>query len=184
MTASSRLSSPRFQRRLLWIGGGAFVLGLGIFLTTVLWPTPKSLQLPTNNRPAQIAKKNKTVPLDPAAKIVGEKFIETAVARHNLADSWTITAPVLKHDFTLARWKTGAIPVIPYPADTRSPSPVRVDYSYKDSVLLLVLLSPRKGVNAKPQTFLLGLHAFGQGKDRHWLVDYWAPYGTPKVPQG
>jgi len=47
-----------------------------------------------------------------------------------------------------------------------------------------VLLTPRQGVETKPQLFLLGLHAFGQGKQRHWLVNYWAPYGAPKIPQG
>ena len=184
MSTSSRLSSPRFQRRLLWVGGSVLLVGVSVSAIAFFWPTPKSLQLPTTNRPAQIAKKQKTVALDPEAKVVGERFIETAVTRHNLAESWKITAPALKNDFTLARWKTGAIPVVPYPADTSKPSPVRVDYSYKDSALLMVLLSPRKGVVTKPQLFLLGLHAYGHGKSRHWLVDYWAPYGVPKIPQG
>lgn len=183
MTTSSRLSSYRFQRKLMWVGGTVLVIGIVAALIE-FWPTPASRQLPTTNRPAQVAKKHKTVPLEPAAKVVGERFIETAVARHNLADSWKITAPALKNDFTLARWKTGAIPVVPYPADTSRPSPVKIDYSYKDEALLMVLLNPRKGIQTKPQLFLLGLHAFGHGKNRHWLVDYWAPYGAPKIPQG
>jgi hypothetical protein len=181
--ASSRLSSPRFRRRLLWVGGIVLGVGLTVGLIAAFWPTPKSLQLPTTNRPAQIAPKEKTVPLEPGAKVVGEKFIETAVARKNLAESWKITAPALRSDFTLKRWLTGAIPVIPYPADTSSPAPVKIDYSYKDRALLMVLLSPRKGATMKPQLFLLGVHAFGHGANRHWLVDYWAPYGAPKIPQ-
>ena len=36
----------------------------------------------------------------------------------------------------------------------------------------------------KPQRFLLGLSAVGHGTSRHWLVDYWAPFGAPKIPQG
>ena len=97
MTASSRLSSPRFQRRLLWIGGSVLVVGLGVFLIAFFWPTPKSLQLPTTTRPPQIAKKNKTVPLDPAAKLVGEKFIETALSSARISPRrGKLTAPVLR----------------------------------------------------------------------------------------
>jgi hypothetical protein len=183
MTATSRLSSPRFQRRLFWIGGSALLVGVVVGGIAFLWPTPKSETTPVTSHPAQIAPSQTTVPLEAAAKVVGERFIETAVARRNLAESWKITAPALRGDFTLARWKTGAIPVIPYPADTSKPAPVKIDYSYKNRALLMVLLVPRKGVTMKPQLFLLGLHAFGQGKNRHWLVDYWAPYGAPKIPQ-
>ena len=86
--------------------------------------------------------------------------------------------------FTLEQWKTGAIPVIPYPADTSSPAPVKIDYSYKNKALLVVILLPKHGIKMKPQTFLLGLSAFGHGKNRHWLVDYWAPFGAPKIPTG
>jgi len=180
---TSRLSSPRLQRKLLWIGGSVVVVGVVVAVVAFVWDTPKTLQLPTTNRPAQIAKKEKTVPLDPQAKVVGERFIETAVARVNLDESWKLVAPALKDGFTRKVWKSGAIPVIPYPADTSSPAPVKIDYSYKDKALLLVLLTPKKGVATKPQLFLLGLSAFGNGKHRHWLVDYWAPYGAPKIPQ-
>jgi hypothetical protein len=51
-------------------------------------------------------------------------------------------------------------------------------------MLLLILLEPKHGVVMKPQLFHLGLHAFGTGKSRHWLVDYWAPFGAPKIPTG
>ncbi len=32
---------------------------------------------------------------------------------------------------------------------------MKIDYSYKDEALLMVLLNPRKGVEMKPQLFLL-----------------------------
>jgi hypothetical protein len=183
-TATSRLSSPRFRHRLFWIGGGLLLAGLTVVLIWAFWPTPGSLQLPTTNRPPQVAPKEKTVPLEKEAKLVGEKFIETAVTRENLADSWPIIAPELRGSFTLKRWMSGNIPVVPYPADTSSPAPVKVDYSYKDKALLEVLLVAKKGSTMKPQLFLLGLHAVGKGANRHWLVDYWEPYGAPKIPQG
>lgn len=182
---ASRLSSPRFQRRLLWIGGSVVALG-GIAATIAfLWTGPKPKPAPPFvPKQAQVAPKERTVPFDPAAKEVGERFIETAVQRKNLEESYHLVAPALRGGFSLKQWKTGAIPVIPYPADTSRAAPVKIDYSYENKALLVVLLLPKHGTHVKPQTFLLGLSAFGKGKNRHWLVDYWAPFGAPKIPQG
>lgn len=181
---AARFSSPRFQRKLLWTAGAVLAVGVTVFVATVVWTSPKSKPIVFKSRPAQIPTKEGKVPFDPAAKAVGERFIETAVARHDLGASWKLVAPDLKSDFTLAKWKTGAIPIVPYPADTSRRAAVKIEYSYQDKVLLMVLLQPKKGVVMKPQLFLLGLHAFGTGKSRHWLVDYWAPFGAPKIPQG
>ena len=181
---ASRLSSPRFQRRLTVAAASVFALGVIVFAATVVWPGPKRAVIAPPTVPVQIPVKEKYVPFEPAARKVGERFIETAVTRRNLGASWKLVAPALKDGYTLERWKTGAIPVIPYPADTRSPAPVKIDYSYKDKALLMILLTPKRGVHVKPQLFLLGLHAFGRGASRHWLVDYWAPYGVPKIPEG
>ena len=180
---SSRLSSPRLQRKLLWIGAAVLIAGATALIVTLVWDSPDSLQLPVSDKPAQIAKTQKSVPLDPEARRVGERFIKTAVARVHLAESWDLVAPSMKDGFTLAAWKSGAIPIVPYPADTSRPAPVKVDYSYKNSALLMVLLTPKKGDSTKPQLFLLGLRAFGAGDARRWLVEYWAPFGAPKIPQ-
>ncbi len=179
---ASRLSSPRFQRKLLWIAGPVLAAGVTAAVVTFLWTSPQATPIPPYHGSVQIPPHEKTVPFDPAAKKVGQRFIETAVERRNLAESWRLTAPAMRSDFTLARWETGAIPVVPYPADTSRPAPVKIEYSYRDKVLLLILLEPKPGVKEKPQLFHLGLHAFGVGKSRHWLVDYWAPFGAPKIP--
>jgi len=183
-TSASRLSSPRFQRRFLWIAGLVLLVGGLAFLIVFVWTGPKQKPVAFTPKQAQVAPKEKTVPFDPKAKEVGERFIETAVQRKNLEESYRLVAPALRGGMTLAQWKTGAIPVIPYPADTSRAAPVKIDYSYKNKALLVILLLPKHGVHMKPQTFLLGLSAFGHGKNRHWLVDYWAPFGAPKIPQG
>jgi hypothetical protein len=181
---ASRFSSPRFQRKLLWIAVPVFVAGITAIIVTQVWTSPKvAPPLPPPGK-VQIPTHDKTVPVDPAAKLIGERFIQTAVARKHLAESWQLTAPQLRQDFTLRRWESGNIPVVPYPADLSHPAPVKIEYSYKDQVLLLILLEPKPGVVMKPQLFHLGLHAFGTGKNRHWLVDYWAPFGAPKIPTG
>jgi hypothetical protein len=179
---ASRLSSPRLQRRLFWAGGVILVAGIVTVIVTKVWTSPKVA--PPAPPPGRVQRptRDATVPLDPAAKKVGERFIETAVERKNLAESYRLIAPELKGSFTLNQWKSGNIPVVPYPADVSRRAPVKVEYSYKDRVLLLVLLEPHAGSDTKPQLFHLGLHAFGAGTARHWLVDYWAPFGAPKIP--
>lgn len=181
---AARLSSPRFQRKLLLWSGAVLAVGVTVFVITVVWTAPKSKPVKFTSGPAQVPVKEKTAPFEPAAKVVGERFIETAVVRRHLDESWKLVAPEMKQDFTLKTWESGTIPVVPYPADTSRPAHVKIEYSYQNKVLLLVLLEPKKGVVMKPQLFHLGLHAFGVGKSRHWLVDYWAPFGVPKIPQG
>ena len=179
---ASRLSSPRFQRRLLWVGGIVFVAGMTAIVVTSIWTSPKTTPPAPLNHKVQIPVKNATVKFEQAARKVGERFIETAVERKNLAESYALVGPTLRENFTLKQWESGNIPVVPYPADTSKPAPVKVEYSYKDEAMLLILLVPKKGDPTKPQLFHLGLKAYGTGKARHWLVDYWAPFGTPKIP--
>jgi len=181
---ASRLSSPRVQRRLFWIGGIVLATGVVAVIVTTVWTGPKQEPPPPPIARGQVPKQEKTVPLDPAAQKVGEEFIRTAVLRQHLAESYALVAPVLRQNFTLKTWETGNIPVVPYPADVSGPSRVKIEYSYKDSVLFTILLLPKKGDKTKPQLFHLGLHAFGTGAHRHWLVDYWAPFGVPKIPLG
>ncbi len=181
---ASRFSSPRFQRKLLWIATPVLVAGITAAIVTTVWTSPNVAPPIAPPGKVQVPVVEKTVPVEHAAKLVGEEFIRTAVVRKNLAASWRLTAPALREDFTLKRWLSGAIPVVPYPADVSKPAAVKIEYSYKNSLLLLILLNPRPGMTTKPQLFHLGLHAFGTGKSRHWLVDYWAPFGAPKIPSG
>ena len=181
---ASRFSSPRFQRRLFWVGGVVLGVGVVTLIVTKVWTSPGPQPPPAVVAKVQRPTHEKTVPLDPAAQVVGERFIETAVERKNLDESWTLAAPALRGRFTLRRWETGDIPVVPYPADTSHGARVKIEYSYKDRALLLILLEPTAGNKIKPQLFHLGLHAFGTGTHRRWLVDYWAPFSAPRIPLG
>src|SRR5215471_194498 len=112
---ASRLSSPRVQRRLFWIGGIVLVCGVVVVIVTTVWTGPKNEAAPVPIVKGQIPQKEKTVRLDPAAQKVGEQFIRTAVLRKHLDQSYALVAPVLRQNFTLKRWETGNIPVVPYP---------------------------------------------------------------------
>ena len=143
---ASRLSSPRFQRKLMWGSGGFLIVAAVVFGVTFLWTGPKPKPIPTWTGKVQIPTHDQNVPLETAAKQVGERFIETAVVRHRLAASFTLVAPEFRQGLTLHQWESGNIPVVPYPADITSPAPVKIEWSYKNKAMLLILLLPRDGI--------------------------------------
>src|SRR3979409_2485051 len=111
---AARFSSPRFQRKLFWISGAVLVAGVTAVVVTKVWTSPHvAPPLPPPGK-VQIPTQDKTVPVDPAAKLIGERFIQTAVARKHLAESWQLTAPALRQAFPRRRWESGNIPVVPY----------------------------------------------------------------------
>jgi hypothetical protein len=182
-TSSTMFSSRRSRRRLFrWVSVLVLVAGIVVFTSVHFRNAGKSAQLPLRSTPAQIAKKEKSVPLSPEARRVAGRFILTAVARRDLAESWHLVDPSLREGFTLAEWKTGDIPVVPYPVDSIDVTPFKIDYSYANRALLEIALLPKAGTKVKPQLFFLRLRARGSGEDRRWLVDYWIPRGAALTP--
>jgi len=120
--------------------------------------------------------------VEKGARVAAGKFILTAVARKNLAESWAVTHPELKRGYTLAEWKKGDIPVIPFPVDAIDEARFKVDEVHKNMVVLEVALIPRPGAEQDATVFFIGLKALGTGSERRWLVDYWAPNANVPVP--
>jgi len=186
--ATGVLASPRRRRRLVW--GATFLLGVGaLVFAMVNWSnTAKREETPLRDEPAQVA----PVPVKaPFAKAKREgvletaaRFVDTAVVRRRVADSWELTDPSLRSGYTRASWATEDIPVQPYPVDGAK---WRVDYSWRDVVGLEVALYPKKGTNVPAAVFDMELHAYGKGKSRRWLVSSWTPAayrGIPDAPLG
>jgi hypothetical protein len=147
----------RDSRLLNWIPALVLVAGVAAYAATrVVGSNPSTPPAP------------KAAPVDPASVRVAREFLATAVARRNLAASYDLVAPALKQDLTLAQWKSGTIPVVPYPvADaTTSLKPVS---SFTGAVLFRVTLTPRPGSSAKPGLFDLSERKLGG----RWLVDGW-----------
>ena len=110
------------------------------------------------------------------------QFINTAVARKNLAQAWKISGPEIKAGLTHKQWLSGEIPVIPYDIGSVSRAPVSLDWSYPKEVGFTVSLLPKDGSSEKPQTFNITVKKYGKGASGKWLVDYWAPYSPAAVP--
>lgn len=106
-------------------------------------------------------------------------FVNSAVARKHLEDSWALAGPDLRRGLTKAQWSTGEIPVVPYPA---AEARVRVEYSYRNEVGLRMLLLPPSASKLQPMTFDMDLKAFGSGGNRRWLVNAFTPTGVTSIP--
>ena len=133
-----------------------------------------------SNEPAQVvAPKQPTVPLNRQAANVAIRFIETAVARKDLTASYKLTAPELRQGMSLKQWKSGNIPVQFYPVWAKGAgySPYTVSWSYRNDVMLKILLSPKKGSGIKAQQFWIGMKR--ANPKAQWQVWYFMPYWFP-----
>jgi hypothetical protein len=183
-TASSEkrpfYQSPRNQRIILW--SSVALLGAAVATALVAFVGNTSDTKETfSSEPAQTFKQPKTVKVDPAARRVAGEFILTAVARKNLAESYGLAHPELRQGMTLAEWKTGNIPVVPYPSDQTDLTTFKVERSFANEVVLEVLMVPSATSDAKPASFYIGLKRVG-GTSGPWKVYYWASSYRPAVP--
>jgi hypothetical protein len=112
-----------------------------------------------------------------AARIVAARFIDTAVLRQRVDDSWEITAPTLRQGLTRKEWQTGNIPVQPYPAEAVEGIKYRVDWSGVDRIYLKVAIIPKETAAVGGQAYDMGLRRKGAAADHLWEVDYWVPTG-------
>lgn len=124
-------------------------------------------------------------PVAKEAQVAAGEFILAAAGREDLAKAWKLSHPELKAQCgcTYKQWLTGNIPVQYYPTGNLQGAEFRVDESSARRVVLEVLLTPKQGEDVEPQPFFVGLKAVGKGAKLQWLVDYWAPSGSPPVPQ-
>lgn len=124
-------------------------------------------------------------PVAAEARQAAGEFILAAAGREDLAKAWTLSHPDLKAQCgcTYKQWLTGNIPVQYYPTAGLEGTTFAVDESSPRRVVLEILLTPKAGEDIPAQAFFIGLKAVGKGAKLRWLVDYWAPSGSPPVPQ-
>lgn len=181
MNPFSGLTTSRgLNRALPWIAGAVLLIGVLAFWQTTVRSNgnPETF----SDERVQNASTVETVPLAPEARQVVVRFIKTAVMRQNLDEAWQIAGPQIRQNLTLQQWRTGNIPVVPYPNAAVNQSPVKITWSHPTEAGLEVVLQPGKGSKDKPQLFFVGLLKQGSGSQAKWVVDYWAPYAPPPIP--
>lgn len=167
---------------LMWSSGAVLVLGVAIFLGVFFsrGNTQPAQNLSTISSPPSDTTQNTgggKVPAAASALQVAHTFLETAVVRKNLDAAYGIVGPFLKGGISLKEWRTGNIPVQPYPAMNPGATKLEVQSSTKSELEVELVLNPRAGSGVKkPQAFLMRIDKIG-GK---WLVNGFVPlYKTP-----
>ena len=175
-----RLSSPRFRRRLLWVGGSVSVLTALVFIAVVLGNTGRSNATPIDKTkkpwvykaPAhmRLTKRDRLELFDTSSR-----FVRTAVARKQLDSAWNMLGPEMKAGQTRKSWDSGFNNVIPFKADGIEAWDIL--YAYEGDVALdLSLVSGRReGNNWAGKTFTLELKR--DPASHRWLVASWVPKG-------
>ena len=176
-TLTTRLSSPRFVRKFSWVAGFVLFAGVIAFAIAYFGNTAEKVDIRPTGGPAQVAKTQPTVPLDPKARQVAGKFVVSAVTREDLKTAWKLTHPELRVGFTYKQWLTGNIPVVFYPAKSIGGASFKIEESHPREVVLDLLILPKKGAQEGPQAFFVGLKAVCTGKAKRWLVYTFVPHG-------
>ena len=182
---AGRLSSPRFRRRLLKLSALGLVAGAVAAVTVVFWDTGRDYDTPLSSQPAVVNEAQQSVRLSDgerrAAITAAARFVDTAVKREHVADSYLLASPSLRQGMTRAEWAKGEIPVVPYHVDAAR---WKTDYTYADEVGLQVYVLPKVGAKVRPMIFHMSVKAYGAGDERRWLVDSWSPRvdGIPAPP--
>jgi hypothetical protein len=173
----SILTSRKFNRALPWIAGLVLAIGVAAFVQSRT--DTGGAKETFENAPVDDRSKNpKSVPVPTAARQAAVTFLQTAVARTDLRKAWTVSGPGIRQGQTYQDWLKGEIAVVPYPGESMNKAPIKVDWSYPNSIGLSIALLPKKGSSEKPQVFNMELKKTGQ----RWVVDSWAPYAPPAVP--
>lgn len=170
--------SARTQRQISLASVLVLTAGVVAFTVAYYGDTGTSQETPLSDERAQVFTPRKQIPLDKEARRVAGRFILTAVAREDLAESYELAHPELRQGLTKREWLTGNIPVVYYPAKAIETATFKVDESYADEAILEVALLPKESAKVKPQIFFIGLKKAGN----RWRVNYWVPRAAPAVP--
>lgn len=177
------LASPRLRRRLAWAAALGLVFAAAVFGALRLGTPPSDEEVIERGRGWEAPARPDAVEVTPPALVepltVAARFIETAVARKRVGDSWSLVSPSLKSGFTRSEWASGDIPVVPYPVDSAK---WKLDYSFQDQLGFEVALFPARGRKIRATVFKLDMTAVGEGDRRRWLVEAFTPGVVRSVP--
>jgi len=171
----------RARRALLWsLAAGVLAVGTLAYANRggEAQSTGPAHKLPTI---AQVEQQKYGDTITPPKQAIGvaQRFIANVVLRHNLLASYADTTEKLRGaTMTRAHWATGSIPVVPYVAKDFGKAGIKIERAREKSILLLVLITPKKGSSAPQQDYYLELVPSGG----RWLVNYWAPKGRLDAP--
>jgi hypothetical protein len=109
-----------------------------------------------------------------AAQRVLSKFVVSAIYRQHVERSYDLVAPAVRGGLTRREWRTGDIPVPPFPADAVAVAKSKLVYSHRNLARYDVLLYTKPTARLLPLLYSIELTRTPRGG---WLVDYAMPLG-------
>lgn len=101
-------------------------------------------------------------------------FVTTAVERTHPERAWPIVDPALREGLSKKQWRSGNIPVVPFPA--ASIGPVSVTSVVGTEALVEMVLIPTTSSHLVKKTFIMQLEEHSAQPPR-WAVSSWMPAG-------
>jgi len=120
--------------------------------------------------PAQAAYRLKP-PERPAIDATLDRFVTSAVLRHDLAASYDLVTPAMRNGISRRAWARGQTSVMAYPARGTRFHGWTVDLAQPGYVMLDLILQPRRGAKTGPMIFTLELRR----THGRWLVASFIP---------
>src|SRR3954454_17694613 len=175
---SGRWASPRFRRRMFWLGGlAAAAAGLAL-LGAEMQNTPEFPEQHLRNDPVQVISEPaaaRLTELDKAQLLAtSTKFVRTAVVHRHLREAYDLIGPDLRGGMTRAEWAKGDNPVVPFPAV--GIATWAVAYSYPNDAGLDIALVAKPGSDTIGKTFRIELQR--SARSAPWRVVSWLPNGV------
>lgn len=161
----------------MWLTITAAVVG-GALAIGFIWPnTAPRQQLNPTGGPVKVEATPKALRLKlhdrAAALVVVSRFVNSAVAGHNVDRAWWLVTPEMRAGYTRKQWDTQPLPdIAPFPV---AQARWKLQYSDTQGVGFTVALFPPRRTHQQPIVFMVGLHQVGARTHRHWLIDNWQP---------
>lgn len=174
----SRLSSPRFRRRLAWTAALAAVVA-GLVAAVLALPGGRP-QPETRLRPGgpTVAVAQRPLHVTRAMRrqidVLVQRFVATAVTRQDPAAAWSLATAAMRGGVTRAQWDRGELPVFPYRAAALRAASWTLSRAFDDTVELEVLLQPNEGSGERRLIYYAALVR----RDGRFLVDAFYPLST------
>jgi hypothetical protein len=159
---------------------GALAIVGAVGLVGLMYPssTDRATEVPPDSEEAKVYKAPKHIELTRTQRArvlaTAANFVTHAVARRRVEQAYDLTAPSLRGGLTRAEWRTGEIPVVPFPVEQAR---WKLEFTDEDAIGLQVLLLPNAGSGLRPELFNMELAATGAGSKQRFLVTSWSPTG-------
>jgi hypothetical protein len=110
-----------------------------------------------------------------ATQRILSRFVVSAVYREHVERSYDLVTPAVRGGLTRKEWRTGDIPVPPFPARAVAVAKSKLVYSHRNVARYEVLLYTKPSAQLLP--LLYSIELARTGRPGRWLVDYAMPLG-------